>query len=101
MSTKDVLKALEEKENISSDDLMEAFKALMEMEKKDTFLSNDEINELKQILADKRAVGRVLSIMKTALISLAATILAYNVFYDTVVKILSSILHMMTGGPTK
>ena len=97
MSTKDVLKALEEKENISSDDLME----LMEMEKKDTFLSNDEINELKQILADKRAVGRVISIMKTALISLAATILAYNVFYDTVVKILSSILHMMTGGPTK
>lgn len=97
MSTKDVLKALEEKENISSDDLME----LMEMEKKDTFLSNDEINELKQILADARAVGRVISIMKTALISLAATILAYNVFYDTVVKILSSILHMMTGGPTK
>ena len=50
-------------------------------------LSNEEVEELKQWLQDKKALGRAWAIFKTALITIAATVVAWNTILENVFSV--------------
>jgi hypothetical protein len=60
-------------------------------------LTHDEYSQLKQLLEDRKSISRAWSIIKTALITIAATIVAYNTIYENGVKAISHFLGIDAG----
>lgn len=57
-------------------------------DKRVVMLSEEEVVELREWLSDKKAIGRALSIFKTIVIGVAATIVAWNTVFDSGIKVL-------------
>lgn len=99
---KELLEFLRTKKRITNDDIKKVLQRLLEIEANRNIeprLTDEEISEIRQLLVDKHAFGRVATIFKTAIISLAATIIAYNVFYDTISHIMLWIVKLFVGIP--
>lgn len=74
------------KDENEQDEILALLKEIQQGQKAVIVLSEDEVKELKQWLSDKKALGRVYSILKTGLITTAGIILAWNVFFDNIIK---------------
>lgn len=96
----ELLEFLRTKKQLTNDDIRQTLLRLLEIESdqtKEIQLTNDEIVEVKQLLADKKELVRFANTFKTAIISLASTIIAYNVFYDSITHLIVWIIHAIGG----
>jgi hypothetical protein len=67
----------------------EEIKALKEL------INSGDIKEVHKLIEDKKAVGRAWYLIKTLGVTIVGTIVAYNAFYDGIVKILT---RLTSGG---
>jgi len=77
------------------EEILKLLNEIKQGQKSVVVLTDDEIKELKQWLEDKKALGRVWSILKTAALSIAAVIVAWNTIFEGGIK---AVFNFFGGG---
>lgn len=78
--------------------ILELLKELQHGNRSVVVLTDEEVVELKQWLQDKKALGRAWAIFKTALITIAATVVAWNTILENVFSVAMQYLGIGPGG---
>lgn len=67
-------------------ELVAIIEEITQEDKQVVILTHEEYADLKKMLEDRKAIGRVWGIFKTILYAIAATIIAYNTIFEHGVK---------------
>ena len=94
----------EDKSPLSDKDLIDIKKILEDIKSKADgkaeiiVLTQEEISDLKQLIADKKSFGRVVSVLRHALIGVVAVIIAWNVLIKSMGSTIAWMLGFKDGG---
>jgi len=97
---KELYEFLKSKQRITNEDIRKTLLHILEIEthhEEKISLTTEEISEIRQLLSDEKAVIRFAGLFKTVVVSIAATIVAYNVFYDNILIFIIWLSKIITG----